>query len=130
MNGELLKLVDRFPGARVMLVGDLMLDRYIFGDAERISPEAPVPVLHVVERQDRVGGAGSVALNLAALGADVLCCGLVGCDAAGELVLKLLGAARVDCGGVLLCGRSAHDHQDQAGGFGRASASPADSQSR
>ncbi len=104
MPDELLKLVDRFPGRRVLLVGDLMLDRYIFGDATRISPEAPVPVLQVVERQDRVGGAGSVASNLAALGAETLCCGLVGEDPAGELVRQLLSAVGVDTGGVLSVG--------------------------
>ena len=64
MTAELLQTVARFRQARVLLVGDFMLDRYIFGDAERISPEAPVPVLRVIERQDRVGGAGSVARTL------------------------------------------------------------------
>ncbi|MBP9026856.1 MAG: hypothetical protein KBH81_12025, partial [Phycisphaerae bacterium] len=63
-----ISLIERFTSSRVLLVGDFMLDRYVFGDAERISPEAPVPVLRVIERQDRVGGAGSVALNVVALG--------------------------------------------------------------
>ncbi len=96
MQSDLLALVDRFDQARVLLVGDLMLDRYLFGDAERISPEAPVPVLRIVERQDRVGGAGSVALNIAALGARCICCGLVGDDAEGRLVVSLLAEAGVD----------------------------------
>ena len=68
MPTELFAVIENFAGRRVLLVGDFMLDRYVFGDAERISPEAPVPVLRVIERQDRVGGAGSVALNGAALG--------------------------------------------------------------
>jgi D-beta-D-heptose 7-phosphate kinase/D-beta-D-heptose 1-phosphate adenosyltransferase len=104
MNGELIRIVERFPGCAVLLAGDLMLDRYVFGDAERISPEAPVPVLRVVDRQDRVGGAGSVALNLAALGGTALTIGLVGDDPAGTQVLRLLGEAGVDTTGVLRVG--------------------------
>ena len=125
MNSELIDVVERFPGRRVLLAGDLMLDRYVFGDAERISPEAPVPVLRVVERLDRVGGAGSVALNLAALGAQVQCCGLVGTDPEGEVILRLLGEAGVDTRGVVraadrptitktrLVGLAEHRHRQQ-----------------
>jgi len=101
MHSDLIKLVDKFPGRRILLVGDFMLDRYIFGDAERISPEAPVPVLRVLERQDRVGGAGSVALNIAALGAGVCCFGMLGQDAFGERVERLLTESGVDTQGML-----------------------------
>lgn len=100
MNPDLLPIVQRFPGRRVVLVGDFMLDRYIFGDAERISPEAPVPVLGVVERQERVGGAGSVAMNVVALGAAVRCFGLLGQDRFGERVRALLDEAGADTGGL------------------------------
>jgi D-beta-D-heptose 7-phosphate kinase/D-beta-D-heptose 1-phosphate adenosyltransferase len=125
MNSELIDVVERFPGRRVLLAGDLMLDRYVFGDAERISPEAPVPVLRVVERLDRVGGAGSVALNLAALGAQVACCGLVGTDPEGAVILRLLGEAGVDTRGIVraadrpsitktrLVGLAEHRHRQQ-----------------
>jgi len=101
-------ILDRFPGRRILLVGDFMLDRYVFGDAERISPEAPVPVLRVVERQDRVGGAGFVALNVLALGAQVTCVGLVGGenaatpDAFGQRIRALLGDAGADVTGLLV----------------------------
>ncbi len=78
-----------------------MLDRYISGDAERISPEAPVPVVRVVEEQDRVGGAGSVALNVQALGATALCYGVIGEDAAGGQVRALLRAAGAETSGIL-----------------------------
>ena len=88
-----ISLIERFTSSRVLLVGDFMLDRYVFGDAERISPEAPVPVLRVIERQDRVGGAGSVALNVVALGGKVFCCGLLGKDEFGDRVEKALRAA-------------------------------------
>lgn len=100
MQSDLLNVVQRFPGRRVLLVGDFMLDRYVFGDAERISPEAPVPVLNVVERQERVGGAGSVALNVVALGARVACFGLLGNDRFGERVAGLLQEAGADIGGL------------------------------
>ncbi len=100
MNSTLLSTIARFPGRRILLVGDFMLDRYVLGDADRISPEAPVPVLRVVERQDRVGGAGSVALNVAALGAQVQCFGLLGDDAFGKRVMQLLADAGADVSGL------------------------------
>lgn len=102
MNVELSSIVRSFTRARVLLVGDLILDRYVFGDAERISPEAPVPVLRAVERQERVGGTGNVAACLAALGAKVRCVGAVGCDAAGRQLLELIQSAGVDCGGCVV----------------------------
>ena len=70
-----------------------MLDRYLYGDTERISPEAPVPVLRVVDRQSRPGGAGSVAAGIMALGGQVSCIGVIGQDAAGEELLGFLSAA-------------------------------------
>ena len=66
MPTGLIELVERLPRARVVLVGDLMLDRYVFGNAERLSPEAPVPVLHFQREEFRLGGAGGVAAMLAA----------------------------------------------------------------
>lgn len=101
---QLSEIVQRFDGRRVVLVGDFMLDQYVFGDAERISPEAPVPVLRITERQDRVGGAGSVALNVVALGAEVSCFGLVGSDAAGARVRQLLQEAHAGVEGLLTVG--------------------------
>lgn len=125
MNQELLHIVERFANRRVLLVGDFMLDRYVFGDAERISPEAPVPVLRVVERDDRVGGAGSVAANVAALGAQVTCFGLLGRDSFGDRVAKLLSDGGADVSGLLrvedrptitktrLVGLAEHRHRQQ-----------------
>ena len=125
MPAEFLNIVERFAGRRVLLVGDFMLDRYVFGDAERISPEAPVPVLRVIERQDRVGGAGSVALNVLALGAHVACCGLLGKDSFGDRVEKALRDAGADVRGLVraadrptvtktrLVGLAEHRHRQQ-----------------
>ena len=61
MDSDLIQLAERLAGHSVLLVGDLMLDCYLYGDAERISPEAPVPVLRVVERREAVGGSANVA---------------------------------------------------------------------
>ena len=101
---ELIKLVESFGGQRVLLVGDLILDRYVYGDAERISPEAPVPVLRKRQEEERVGGAGSVAANLCELGLEVICCGVVGLDDAGSRVRALLDAQGVRTRGVLSVG--------------------------
>lgn len=76
--------------ARILVIGDIMLDRYWFGEVDRISPEAPVPVVRVARREDRLGGAANVARNAAALGAQVSLMGLVGADEPGERVRELL----------------------------------------
>ncbi len=86
-----------FQSARVLVVGDLMLDRYWHGGTDRISPEAPVPVVHVGETEERAGGAGNVALNVAALGGSTSLVGITGDDAAAADLEQLLAAAGVDC---------------------------------
>lgn len=74
---------------RVLVVGDVMLDRYWFGEVERISPEAPVPVVRVARREDRLGGAANVARNVAALGGQVTLVGVLGADEAGDSIRRL-----------------------------------------
>ncbi len=86
-----------FSTARVLVVGDVMLDRYWSGKAARISPEAPVPVVQIKEIEDRVGGAGNVALNIAKLGGQVTLLGVVGDDEEGRIVRQLLEKAGVVC---------------------------------
>ncbi len=86
-----------FQQARVLVVGDVMLDRYWHGKAARISPEAPVPVVKVSSREDRPGGAGNVALNAAALGAAATVIGITGNDEAGQELALRLRAAGVLC---------------------------------
>ncbi|AIT27132.1 D-glycero-beta-D-manno-heptose-7-phosphate kinase [Bordetella holmesii] len=81
--------------ARVLVVGDVMLDRYWFGEVERISPEAPVPVVRVARREDRLGGAANVARNIAALGAHATLIGVVGADEAGGRIAALASEAGV-----------------------------------
>ncbi|MEW8028551.1 MAG: bifunctional D-glycero-beta-D-manno-heptose-7-phosphate kinase/D-glycero-beta-D-manno-heptose 1-phosphate adenylyltransferase HldE [Candidatus Thiodiazotropha sp.] len=89
--------IPDFENARVLVVGDLMLDRYWYGKTSRISPEAPVPVVHVGQSEERPGGAGNVALNISALGgyADVL--GMTGADEAAEVLAQRLESAGVLC---------------------------------
>ena len=82
--------VPSFSSARVLIVGDVMLDRYWFGDVERISPEAPVPVIKVGRVEDRTGGAANVARNVASLGAQATLLSVVGDDEAGNSLEALL----------------------------------------
>jgi rfaE bifunctional protein kinase chain/domain len=95
---RLADLVRRLAGVRVLVVGDLMLDRFVWGRVERISPEAPVPVVHVTREDNRPGGAGNVVANVAALGGRAAVCGVVGADPAGERLIAALRAlgARTD----------------------------------
>jgi D-beta-D-heptose 7-phosphate kinase/D-beta-D-heptose 1-phosphate adenosyltransferase len=86
-----------FKTSDVLVVGDLMLDRYWQGSTSRISPEAPVPVVHVKGSEDRAGGAGNVALNIAALGGRAAVMGYCGQDEAGDALVALLGRAGIDC---------------------------------
>lgn len=86
-----------YSNARVLVVGDLMLDRYWYGGTSRISPEAPVPVVHVRQSEERVGGAGNVALNIAALGGHAAVLGLCGEDDAADSLQRMLETAGVEC---------------------------------
>ncbi len=80
----------------MLVVGDVMLDRYWFGEVNRISPEAPVPVVRIERTEDRLGGAANVARNLAALGASPALLGVVGTDEAGDMVERLLRECGID----------------------------------
>src|SRR5574337_735160 len=84
-------LIPRFRAQRIGVVGDLMLDRYLWGTATRLSPEAAVPVVDFVEQSECLGGAGNVAANLVALGARVVPFGVIGEDEAGAALGRCLG---------------------------------------
>ncbi len=93
---KLLTLVNRFRRKHLLVVGDLMLDRFIWGEVERISPEAPVPVVRVVSESHRLGGAANVIHNIRGLGGRVTACGVLGKDEPGKLLLrdlKLIGSS-------------------------------------
>jgi rfaE bifunctional protein kinase chain/domain len=88
--------IQQFRQARLLVVGDVMLDRYWFGDTERISPEAPVPVVHVSKVDERLGGAANVARNAASMGAQISILGVVGDDEPGRRIEELLKAQGVN----------------------------------
>lgn len=94
--------VQRFPQASVLVVGDLILDHYVMGKVNRISPEAPVPVVHVESESLRLGGAANVFNNILALGGKVDLCGVIGEDESGRLLMKELGSKRSGRGGVVI----------------------------
>jgi D-beta-D-heptose 7-phosphate kinase/D-beta-D-heptose 1-phosphate adenosyltransferase len=125
MYEKLLKTVTNLGSPKVLVVGDFMLDVYIYGDALRISPEAPVPVLKVTKTERSCGGAGSVATDLAALGAIPCCIGVIGDDTNGRILKKMLTETGADITGLLtvtghptiskqrLIGLAQHRHQQQ-----------------
>lgn len=95
-------LLRRMDGCRVAVLGDVMLDEYLFGEVNRISPEAPVPIVRVTREQAVLGGAANVAANLKALGAEPMLVGTLQKDAAGDRVLGLLGGLGVSISGLVL----------------------------
>ncbi len=96
--------VGALPGRRLLVVGDLMLDRYLEGEVDRISPEAPVPVVRIVPGRERVipGGAANVAANVRSLGGEVSVCGLVGDDEEGRALSALLEGSGIGCSGLVV----------------------------
>src|SRR5207244_2450034 len=125
MSADLIELVQHLGQPRVLVVGDVMLDRYVWGDAERISQEAPVILLHADKREERLGGASSVATLLRALGARVGLAGVIGTDSDGGRVRQALTNLGIDHEGVVpdpdrpttvkerYIGRAQHRHPQQ-----------------
>ena len=97
---RLLDIVNNFPGKNIGVVGDLMLDIYLFGLVERISPEAPTPIVLINSERSLPGGAANTAINIAALGGKVFLAGSVGSDSAGDLLTSLLKKSDIDIGAV------------------------------
>ncbi len=93
---RLVQALDELSRPRILVIGDLILDRYTWGNAERISQEAPVIVLRSDRREARLGGAANVCAMLAGLEAHVSCAGVVGDDEAGETLCRMLGDDQVD----------------------------------
>jgi D-beta-D-heptose 7-phosphate kinase/D-beta-D-heptose 1-phosphate adenosyltransferase len=122
---RLCELLERADTRHILVVGDFMIDRYLYGDAERISPEAPVPVLRVVRQEEALGGAGSVVADIAALQATAHCLGVVGDDAVAEVMHSLLKKTGADPAGLVrvpgrpttlktrLVGLAQHRHRQQ-----------------
>jgi D-beta-D-heptose 7-phosphate kinase / D-beta-D-heptose 1-phosphate adenosyltransferase len=97
----LARYLDSFSDRSILVIGDLMLDEYMWGHIERISPEAPVPVLNLVRRESTLGGAGNVLRNLSSLGAQVIAAGVVGQDSTGQQILELLDVLGADADAVV-----------------------------
>jgi D-glycero-beta-D-manno-heptose-7-phosphate kinase len=101
-EGSLESILQRFPGRRVLVVGDVMLDEYVWGSVRRISPEAPVPVVELDRRSHAPGGAANTAANVAGLRAEVFLAGVVGGDESGRRLLETLEAHGVHREGVFV----------------------------
>lgn len=87
--------LDNLAKAKILVIGDVMLDQYWLGETSRISPEAPVPVINIEDMENRLGGAANVAANAISVGADVTLIGMVGCDENGDRLLELLKATNI-----------------------------------
>ena len=98
---ELQTLLEKLGHPHVLVLGDLILDRYVAGDVERISPEAPIPVLTARNTQEKLGGAGNVAANLRAMEAEVELVGVVGSDSHGRRLVGMLQELGVTTDGCL-----------------------------
>ena len=90
LHQNLADILKSFQKLKVLVIGDVMLDAYMYGDVDRISPEAPVPILNVKSRDQRLGGAANVALNIQSLGAIPILCSVIGKDQPGNEFLDLM----------------------------------------
>lgn len=96
------ELIDGFSRLKVLIIGDLMIDSYTWGRVSRISPEAPVPVVNVIRRESRLGGAGNVVLNIASLGAKAIICSVIGDDAPGRELQKIILDSNLSIEGLIV----------------------------
>ncbi len=95
-------IFHKFSGLKVLIIGDVMLDSYIWGKVERISPEAPVPIISITNKEIRLGGAANVAKNVAALGASPILCSVIGNDSDGLALVDLLKTSNMTVDGMVL----------------------------
>ena len=102
MQINLTKVFEGFNKLNVLVIGDVMIDAYMWGEVSRISPEAPVPILSKTTHESRLGGAGNVALNIQSLGANPILCAVIGKDSKSELFLDLLKDNHLDASGIIL----------------------------
>ncbi len=97
------KIFEQFNQINALVIGDVMIDSYLWGEVNRISPEAPVPIVNVKKREKRLGGAANVALNLKAMGAKPILCAVVGDDADGQDFFQILQENQLETEGILVC---------------------------
>ena len=108
-----LEIIGQYPSSRVLVIGDLMVDHFIWGKVSRISPEAPVPVVEVTKENLMMGGSGNVVSNIHAMGGTVAVAGIIGSDGMGDWLEAKLQQMNVDTGGLVREGRAAHDGEDE-----------------
>ncbi len=102
---NLTEIFESFNKLRVLIIGDVMIDSYLWGKVDRISPEAPVPIVSVKKREKRLGGAANVALNVKSLGAEAILCAVIGADADGQDFLQLLDESGLSREGIVISNR-------------------------
>lgn len=95
------KLFDSFNRMNVMVIGDVMVDSYLWGKVERISPEAPIPIVALRKREHRMGGAANVAMNIRAMGARPVLCSVIGTDDKGDIFLELMKKEKMNTDGIV-----------------------------
>lgn len=100
-RSEFSQLFDSFDNMHILVIGDVMIDSYLWGDVSRISPEAPVPILATTGRENRLGGAANVALNIQSLGAIPIMCSVIGKDDAGSIFRELLKKRKLPADGII-----------------------------
>src|SRR5512138_2939708 len=100
-QGKYKKLFEGFNGLTVMIIGDVMVDSYLWGKVERISPEAPIPIVALKRRENRMGGAANVAMNIKSMGARPILCSVIGTDEKGTQFLDLMKKEKMSTVGIL-----------------------------
>jgi rfaE bifunctional protein kinase chain/domain len=101
MSNKVEALFKNISRLNVLILGDVMIDAYMWGKVDRISPEAPVPVVVVTKRESRLGGAANVAINIQALGATPYLCGIIGNDTAGQHFIELMKGMELNTTGIV-----------------------------
>lgn len=99
---ELINSFEQFNNKKILIIGDVMIDAYMWGNVERISPEAPVPIVSITNREKRLGGAANVGLNVRALGAEAILCAVIGNDDNGNIFKQLLKKRNLTSKGILV----------------------------
>jgi rfaE bifunctional protein kinase chain/domain len=96
------QIVEEFKNKRILVIGDVMIDAYLLGNVNRVSPEAPVPIVSLQKEEERLGGAANVAINLVAMGASAVICSVIGNDRSGKKMIELLESNSISAEGVVL----------------------------
>ncbi|HNY01678.1 MAG TPA: bifunctional ADP-heptose synthase [Bacteroidales bacterium] len=104
-EGNYKKLFESFDDLNVLIIGDVMVDSYLWGRVERVSPEAPIPIVALRKRENRMGGAANVAMNIKSMGANPILCSVIGTDDKGDQFIDLLRKERITDDGIVRSGR-------------------------